>query len=235
VSAPSPAAATWRDFDERGFPAVIAHAAGNNAATVDLAVEGRADYVEVDVWFRRAGFEIRHERRLGRVPVLYEKWYLAKAPASPFTLLNLFEQLSGKAGVFLDLKSGRAAAAESVAALVAMSPGDNRIAASSQWWPILRHLHDIAPQIPLFYSIDCEAKLDLFRSVIRRDHRPAGVSCRATLLSEPIVEELKARGLRVVAWTVDDLSRAAELASWGVDGITTHLPGDVHTLLTAAR
>jgi hypothetical protein len=79
-----------------------------------------------------------------------------------------------------------------------------------------------------------EAKLDLFRSIIRRDRRPTGISCRATLLTEPIVQELKANGLRVAAWTVDDLSRAAELTSWGVDAVTTHMPGEVHTLVTAA-
>jgi len=36
------------------------------------------------------------------------------------------------------------------------------------------------------------------------------------------VEQLRAAGLAVVAWTVDDLERARELADWGVDGITTH-------------
>ena len=28
--------------------------------------------------------------------------------------------------------------------------------------------------------------------------------------------------LLVVAWTVDDIDRAAELVGWGVDGLTTH-------------
>jgi glycerophosphoryl diester phosphodiesterase len=224
----------WRGYDERGYPAIIAHAAGNTAKTLAIALDSDVDYVEVDVWFRSMDFDVRHERRLGRFPLLYEKWYLSRPPSTPFTLLQLFESLDGRAGVFLDIKNGHREAAETVAAILESAPAGTQVAASSQWWRVLRHLHEIAPQIPLFYSVDAEAKLDLFRSVVLRDHRPAGVSCRATLLTEPIVQELKSRGLRVAAWTVDDLSRAAQLASWGVDGITTHHPGDVHTLLTAA-
>jgi glycerophosphoryl diester phosphodiesterase len=35
----------------------------------------------------------------------------------------------------------------------------------------------------------------------------------------------------VVAWTVDDADRAQEIASWGVDAITTHRPGEVRAHL----
>jgi len=73
-----------------------------------------------------------------------------------------------------------------------------------------------------FYSVDVSAKLDLFRAVADRDSRPRGISCRHTLLTEPVVRELASRGLLVVAWTVDDPHRARQLVDWGVHGITTH-------------
>ena len=52
--------------------------------------------------------------------------------------------------------------------------------------------------------------------------RPRGVSCKHTLLDRRTVRSLHDRGLLVVAWTVDDLDRARDLVSWGVDGLTTH-------------
>jgi len=79
-----------------------------------------------------------------------------------------------------------------------------------------------------FYSIDVRAKLDLFLSVSDRDVRPRGVSCRHSLLSAPIVQRLRDRGLLVVAWTVDDADRARELVDWGVHGITTHRVAEMH-------
>ncbi|WP_373324439.1 glycerophosphodiester phosphodiesterase [Tepidiforma flava] len=87
------------------------------------------------------------------------------------------------------------------------------------------------PAIDLLYSIDVRAKLDLFLSVAERDPLPRGISCRHTLLTRPIVEELRRRGLAVVAWTVDDLDRAQELADWGVDGITTHRVAELREAL----
>lgn len=97
-----------------------------------------------------------------------------------------------------------------------------RIVASSQQWATLRALSVHLPEVDTFYSVDVPAKLDLFRSVTDRDGRPAGVSCRHSLLTRALVRELIDRGLMVVAWTVDDPVRARELVEWGVHGITTH-------------
>jgi glycerophosphoryl diester phosphodiesterase len=41
------------------------------------------------------------------------------------------------------------------------------------------------------------------------------------LLDETTITALHAAGLTVVAWTVNDPERAAELVAWGVDGLTT--------------
>ena len=45
------------------------------------------------------------------------------------------------------------------------------------------------------------------------------------LIDEALVVAAHERGLRVNAWTVDDPDRIAQLATWGVDGIITNLPG----------
>jgi glycerophosphoryl diester phosphodiesterase len=87
--------------------------------------------------------------------------------------------------------------------------------------------------VALFYSIDVQAKLDLFLSVSARDDHPSGVSCRHTLLDKDVIDRIHALGLQVVAWTVDDPRRAEELARMGVDGITTHRVSAMRELLGA--
>jgi len=48
----------------------------------------------------------------------------------------------------------------------------------------------------------------------------ADASCW-TALSEPLVAQIRAAGLRVLAYTVNDPARAQLLAQWGVDMICT--------------
>ncbi|OAJ60323.1 glycerophosphodiester phosphodiesterase [Paraburkholderia ginsengiterrae] len=47
-------------------------------------------------------------------------------------------------------------------------------------------------------------------------------------LSEPLVAEIRAAGLRVLAYTVNDPARAQELAQWGVDMICTDRIDTLH-------
>lgn len=214
-------------------PALIAHAAGNSAGAIRNARQGRPDFIEVDLWKHDGRFEARHERRLpGRLPLLYEKWYVKRPPRAAYGLDAVIAS-AAPAGIFLDLKSGGAETARLVREAVQAAPPGTRFAASSQWWPILRALADQGG-MPCFYSIDVEAKLDLFLSLLRRERPPAGVSCQHRLLDRALIARLHEAGLSVVAWTVDDLDRASELARMGVDGITTHRVADVRERLGAA-
>jgi len=206
----------------RKGPALIAHGFGNSLELAREAIAQKADYLEVDLWVHRGRFEARHERAAYPLPFLFEKWYLRRLPREPFGLAELLRETAGRARVFLDLKNGDSTAARLVRkSLDEAGPGVG-LAASSQQWRTLRSIKEFAPEVDLFYSIDVLAKLDLFLSIMERDGMPRGISCRHQLLSEALVERLHARGLAVVAWTVDDADRARELVRWGVDGITTH-------------
>ncbi|MFN0145668.1 MAG: glycerophosphodiester phosphodiesterase [Dehalococcoidia bacterium] len=212
-------------------PVFIAHGGGNSRRLTHEALAAKAEYLEVDLWVHKGRLEARHERRVPlRVPALYEKWYMRFPPRDAFGLRDLVEAACPAAGLFLDLKDGGPAASRLVAEALGASP-PRPVAASSQCWGLLRPLAEAAPGVMLFYSVDVQAKLDLFLSVAGRDHRPRGVSCRHSLLTPPVVAELHARGLDVVAWTVDDGARAAELAAMGVDGITTHRVAELRALV----
>ena len=208
-------------------PAVIAHAV-NGAGQAASAIAAGADYVEVDLWVERGRLDARHERRLPfHVPLLYEKWYVRGLLRTPVTLEELVEIARSGTGLFLDLKGRAAEAAPLVAGLAEACGGDAQIAASSQSWQALRPIARDVPSVQVFYSIDVAAKLDLFLSVADRDARPHGVSCRERLLTDAVLAELRRRRMAVVAWTVDDPTRAMQLANRGVVGITTERVSDV--------
>jgi len=219
----------------RHGPALIAHGAGNTAARARAAITEVADCIEVDLWVHDDRFEARHERAIYPLPVWFEKWYLRLAPRRPFGLAELLREAGSEVGILLDLKNGGADAARLIRRALDEAGPSVRVAASSQLWHTLRQVNLMCPEIDLFYSIDVQAKFDLFRSVAERDFQPAGVSCRHTLLTQAMVSDLHAGGLKVVAWTVDDLDRAAELAAWGVDGITTHRVAGIRARLGIER
>ena len=211
---------------------LIAHSAGNTREAALDAVELGADMIEVDLWVHRGRFEARHERRLPfRAPLLYEQWYVALPHRDPVTLPELIEICSGRCGVFLDIKNSGVETARLVEQDLASAVLPVPVAASSQYWPALRHVSGRLRQVAPFYSIDVVAKLDLFLSVMRRDPLPVGISCRHELVDQSVVERCHEEGVAVVAWTVDDPGRAADLVNMGVDAITTHEVGTLRSAL----
>lgn len=211
-------------------PAIIAHGGGNTVALAHDFLHQGADFLEVDLWLRAGQFEARHERRMRWLPLLFEKWYLRRVPGARYGLDELLQETAEHdTGIFLDLKNGGVNAANLLRRVLGRTAHPRRVVASSQQWLALRSIRELLPEVEAFYSIDVRAKLDLFLSVTDRDTRPRGVSCRHSLLSERTIEQLHAKGLLVVAWTVDDVERARDLVRWGVDGLTTHRVREMRT------
>lgn len=209
-----------RDY---GRPAFIAHSGGNTEELTRLALDSGADFLEVDLWVHRGHFEARHERAAYPLPFLVEKWYLRRAPRHRFRLGGLMKRAAAcGADLFFDFKNRDDASARLLGEALDEAGPEARPVASSQLWHVLRAVRETAPDVRLFYSIDVRAQLNLFLSVADRDVRPSGISCRHTLLNRETIERVHERGMQVVAWTVDDAERAARLAEWGVDAITTH-------------
>jgi len=89
---------------------------------------------------------------------------------------------------------------------------------SSFSYDALRAARDAAPALPrglLFGSLP----RDWREQSKRLDCVSLHVNHR--VLNEALVREIKAEGLRILVYTVNDLARARELAAWGVDAICT--------------
>ena len=203
-------------------PALIAHGAGNSRKALKQSLAAGADLIEVDLWVHRGAFEARHERRLGAIPLLFDSWALRVPPQRPLSLVELLDACRGRAGILMDLKNRSKEAVELVrSSLQRVGRPGGLLLASSQSWPLLRGLREACPSIRVLYSIDVPAQLALFASVSQDDRTPSGISCRHSLLNRQLVAQLHEHRIAVSAWTVDDPARAEELASWGVDALTT--------------
>lgn len=211
-------------------PAVISHAGGNNQWRVQRAIEEGADLIEVDLWEHQGQFEARHERRIGRLPFLVEKWYFRRTDP-PFSLADLLRATDRRARLFLDLKSGGQGPVHLLRQAIDEAQPWLVPAASSQTWGVLRHIRRHLPEVPVFYSIDVPAQFDLLMENLRREEPPDGVSCRARLLDSESIRTLRRAGLSIIAWTVDDPERAKELVEQGVSAITTHDVVDIRTAI----
>lgn len=215
-------------------PYLIAHAAGNNAWRVHDALEHGADLVEVDLWARRGAFEARHERRFGPIPLLFEKWYFRR-PDGPFDLATLLAETDSHSRLFLDLKNGGTEPIRLIKKAMEDARPALAPAASSQIWSVLRNVRQALPAVPIFYSISVQAQLDLFLSQMTKEQPPDGVSCRHTLLDAETIQRLRAAGMTVIAWTVDDEDRARDLVRAGADAITTHEIRDIREAIGGQR
>src|SRR4051812_26363011 len=83
---------------------VIAHRAGNDPALARAAADAGADFVEADVWCYRGRLEVRHEKTVRGLPVLWDKWKLETGLAPRTSLDALLTAIDPDIGLMLDLK-----------------------------------------------------------------------------------------------------------------------------------
>jgi glycerophosphoryl diester phosphodiesterase len=210
--------ATLRATHPRGFYA-IAHRAGNNLHHLEQALAHGVDAIECDFWHDRGRLSLRHERKLPALPVLYDRWYL-RFSLGELSLRELLREINFRAELFLDIKSSTTETADIVLELYhdfasLMPPA--RV--SSQRWRLLDRLAEAGTDMQMFYSVGRRSSLEALLQRAQRAPRPAGTSIRHTLLNKDVVSRLHDAGLLVYAWTVNNRHRAADLLSFGVDGI----------------
>ncbi|KVM77275.1 glycerophosphodiester phosphodiesterase [Burkholderia stagnalis] len=90
---------------------------------------------------------------------------------------------------------------------------------SSFSFDALQHAREAAPGLPrgMLY----EAVPDDWRAQVVDALGCVSLHADHTRLDEPLVRAIKAAGLRILVYTVNDLERARQLVSWGVDAVCT--------------
>ena len=162
---------------------------------------------------------MRHLKTVGPVPLLWDKWTLAKPWAPRLLLHRLLESVDPEVELMLDLK-GRD---ERLVGMVfdALAGGEPRRAVTvcARSWPMLDHVPDL-PWVRRVHSVGTRGQLAALRRRFA-GRRLEGVSIHRRLLDPATVADLRRRAELVMTWPVETPEQARELASWGVDGMIT--------------
>ncbi len=213
---------------------VIAHRGASRAerentlAAFERAVEFGADGVELDVRLTADGaLAVHHDERTeaGRA--------ISDSPAAelPTHVPLLATALDACAGVHVNVEiknDQRSRSYDAEMRMVALVSGElarrpeGDFSVSSFDLATIDAVRDREPDIPTAFLFDRGDPTSLLRTASRHGHR--WVHPDDLLVDEVFVAQTVELGLVVNVWTVDDPSRIAELARWGVDGVISNVP-----------
>ncbi|MCW2679747.1 MAG: hypothetical protein JWM62_1148 [Frankiales bacterium] len=190
----------------------VAHRAGNSLAALAAAEEAGAEVIECDVHASRGRLEVRHSKALG--PWLWDRgpWELQSRSAPQLELAELLAATDGT--LMLDLK-GVGSVGRRTAAAVGARP--EPVLVCSRWWPSVDAFAALDGARPVLSARNRGELVRMRRRV--RTRAPYGVSLHGSLLSEPVVAELRERVELVMTWGVDDLGALDRVVGLGVNGV----------------
>ena len=199
-----------------------AHRAGNERHALQTALAAGVDWIEVDVWYAHGRLHARHERAVWRLPLLYDKWTLRVRPRL-LSLTDLLRLVGGRAHVFVDVKGLHPRLPGAIVRAVRETGALGHVSVCGQYWPVLDAIGREEAGIGVYHSLGRPEHFAIYRerTPIPPGGHVEGVSAARWLLTEEDVRAFQARGLRVIAWTVNATAEAEKLAGWGVDGITS--------------
>ncbi len=229
--------------EQDGRPLRIAHAYGNRRDKIEAAATADIDFIEADIWYRAGDLWVRHERRLGCLPLLFDRrpqgvnrvgpWAMTVFPrhyvrldVNPLTLAELLKRTRGTRRLLLDLKgdhpaSAARAFAETLARAISDANCEQSVIVCGQT-DVLDDVRKAAPHLDVRHSIERQEQWDRFLRRLEADPGLPGVCLHRKLLSDERARLLREKGLQVFCWTVDDTAEARRLIEMGVDGIISN-------------
>jgi glycerophosphoryl diester phosphodiesterase len=197
----------------------------------------------LDVWYRGRDAYVRHEHRLGRLPLLVDRQspsmpviggrairlprrYFVRFDFRGLKLGQVLEAADGARGMLIDLKGPvMASPAESFAREVVGLIEERGAAGWTMacgYWAALDAIREIAPQIAVRYTVDTPRRLEAYLERVSAGRASAAVCAYHRLLDEKTLELLTNRGVDVYAWTVDEAAEATALVARGASGIISN-------------
>ena len=196
-----------------GHRGAMGHEPENTVAAFEKAIALGCDEVETDVWIADDGrLLISHDRPAG---------------GAALTLDAVLDLCRGRVGVNVELKAegdeARAAETGRHVAKRLAERTDPDAYVSSFWWPALQGAQAAAPAIRRAFIFSDSPDRDALIASARSLGLWALHPNRAYVTRE-LVDAAHAAGLRVNAWTVNDLDEITAFAALGVDGIMSNWP-----------
>jgi hypothetical protein len=211
------------------------------------------DVIEADIWYYGGDIHVRHERRTGILPFLYDGKmkghgpgpyslqfgrYFVRPDIGGLRLRDLFRISDGRKRLLLDVKGRyRKSAARGFSAELARqiyrAGASSWVSVCGQTYGVLNELRRQASDVEVRYSVERETQWDSFmRKALSQS--PARQLCIAHRSYTPERQDaVRAHGISAYCWTVDDTATAVRLVRSGVDGIISNdlrLLAALHTL-----
>lgn len=218
----------------------IAHAYGNNRASLQQALAADIDMIEVDMWYRHGDIRIHHEHRLRGLPILIDRRmsthkpgrfaipignYFVRPDIGTIRLDELLETVAGRKRLLLDVKGNYklvdlAGYVETLVRKIREHSAEPWVTVCGQTFSVLHRLRESDPDLEVRYSIERPYQWERLRRLLE-----TGV--RRICIAHGFLDAEKARlleeaGVDVDCWTVDDPAVARQLVDRGVDGIISN-------------
>lgn len=243
-------------------PVIVAHrgasavAPENTAAAFQKAVDMGVDLIEMDVQRSRDGeLIVMHDATVDRTTrgafrgniasLTLEQiksldagsWKGAQfAGEKVLTLDEMLAAFRGKASFLIELKT--TGIEEQVAAAIKKAGMANNVVVQSFSAESVRRFRAVMPEVPagvLFNNSPIAnpiARAESYISQVLATNASFAAIAFAAITPE-LVQHMKARGIAVYAWTVDDEPAIRRMVNAGVSGIITNYPDKVQALLAA--
>jgi glycerophosphoryl diester phosphodiesterase len=210
----------------------VAHRAGNDLEVLHQAAVLGADVIEADVHLHRGRLEVRHEKSMGPLPWLWDRWQVYPADLERLQLDELMDALPAGQTVMLDLKGVGKVGPATLEHLHARSV-EHPLWVCARWWPSSLAFVDV-PWARVLLSARGRTEISRLRRYLRTSSPPYGVSVHLSMLRPDLVDELQSYGTKVLSWPVDDEASLTRAYALGIDGAITKDLGIVKELAEAA-
>lgn len=229
---------------------VIAHrgashlAPENTLASVQLAWRLGADAVEVDVRLTRdgrivaihdettdrtAGLHLEvaatHSSQLRRLDVGRHKHPKFAGERIPY-LDEVLQTVPPDRQLFVEIKCGPEILPPLIQT-IAHSGKRSQVVIIGFDFDMVKAAKEVLPDVPVYWLCDKRLLVSYGRSLAEKAKACGidGLDVHWSGLTRRFIRAVKAAGLRLYIWTVDDPAQALRLKAMGADGITTNRPG----------
>lgn len=194
--------------------------AENTLAAFDYALANGCDGFEFDVRYTRDLRSVLcHDPTYNRKQLALTDY--ARLERRPGTNLPCLEEVLKRfaATAYLDIELKVRSNEEAVVAAIHATPPQRGYIVSSFLPEVLLRVHEIDASIPLGYICQQPEESKLWTELPIAAFVP-----HYSLVSQQLVDQIHARGLQMLAWTINRKRELLRLADWGIDGLISDNP-----------
>lgn len=219
----------------------------NTLTSFQLAWKEKADAVEIDVHLSRDGkLMVSHDGNtkrtagvdmnisdatfatLRKLDVGSWKGSQYKGEKIP-TLEEVLATIPAKGKLFIEIKCGKEAV-PTVKSAIDQSGHRRQVVIIGFGLDTMAVAKAAMPDVPVYWLSSSKVDEDMITSA--KNSNLDGLDLYSSVITPDAVKAIKAAGLGLYAWTVDDVAEARRLTELGVAGITTNRPGWLRRELT---